>query len=153
MWYYKGNPITALDQLPDYETQFGFVYLIKNKLTGKIYIGKKNFRSSTTKPALKKEYKLTKSGAPHKVQSKRKIVKESDWLKYWSSCDVLIEDVKQFGADNFHREILELTAFPRTLSYLETRYQFDYKVLEIESYNRNILGKFFNKDVQAFLTT
>jgi hypothetical protein len=33
------------------------------------------------------------------------------------------------------------------MSYWEVYYQFELKVLHIESYNDNIIGKFFRKDI------
>ena len=55
----------------------GFVYVITNLTNDKKYIGKKNFWT---------RQKDRKTG--------RRKTKESDWQKYFGSCDELIEDVK-----------------------------------------------------------
>ena len=39
-WLYKGNKIENIEDFGD-KTPFGFVYLIGNTITGKMYIGKK----------------------------------------------------------------------------------------------------------------
>jgi hypothetical protein len=148
MWHYKDHIITALDQLPTPELLFGFVYQIRNLQTGKIYIGRKNLYSTRKTAVLKKNRTLTKKGTVNKNNLFKRVTKESDWLKYWSSCDTLKTDVKLYGETNFRREILELCTTARMLSYLEVKYQFTHRVLEIDSYNGNILGKYYNRDVQ-----
>ena len=45
MWYFKGIEFN----LSDYEKSFGFVYLITELSTGKMYIGQKQFWSKKIK--------------------------------------------------------------------------------------------------------
>jgi hypothetical protein len=64
---------------------FGFIYLIKDKSTGMMYIGRKNFRSLS---------KLHKG-------------KESAWRSYASSSEQLQELIKIKGKQNFEFYVLE----------------------------------------------
>lgn len=88
---------------------FGFVYRITNKLTGKIYIGKKLFTMAGRKQAKGKV---------------KKIRKDSDWQNYWGSSKTLLKDIEEFGEDNFVREILYLCKTRGMVNYMEAKTQF-----------------------------
>jgi hypothetical protein len=131
-WYYNGKPFESKD-IEDY---FGFVYLIKNNLNGRKYIGRKylwQFRTPKGKS--------------------RKVKTESDWKKYYGSCPELKEDIIKFGRENFSRTILSLHKTKGKTNYEETRQLFVNNVL-IESldngvpafYNSNVLSRYFRKD-------
>lgn len=108
----------------------GFVYLITNLTNDKKYIGKKHFWT---------RQKDRKTG--------RRKTKESDWQKYFGSCDELKEDVKNLGEDKFHREILYLCPHKKSMSFYETMEQFKRDVIFKEDYyNTNIEGKFFSSE-------
>ena len=108
----------------------GFVYLITNLTNNKKYIGKKHFWT---------RQKDRKTG--------RRKTKESDWQKYFGSCDQLIEDIKNLGEDNFLREILYLCPHKKSMSFHETMEQFKRDVIFKEDYyNTNIEGKFFSSE-------
>jgi hypothetical protein len=110
----------------------GFVYVITNLTNDKKYIGKKNFWT---------RQKDRKTG--------RRKTKESDWQKYFGSCDELIEDVKLLGQDKFFREILYLCPHKKSMSYYETMEQFKRDVILREDYyNTNVEGKFFSSEVE-----
>lgn len=105
----------------------GFVYLITNLTNNRKYIGKKSFWTRR---------KDNKTG--------RRKTKESDWKKYFGSCDELNEDVKLLGEDKFLRQILYLCPHKKSMSYYETMEQFKRDVLMTDDYyNTNIEGKFF----------
>jgi len=105
----------------------GFVYLITNLTNDRKYVGKKSFWTRR---------KDKKTG--------RRKTKESDWKKYFGSCDELNEDVKLLGEDKFLREILYLCPHKKSMSYYETMEQFKRDVLMTDDYyNTNIEGRFF----------
>ena len=100
---------------------FGFVYLITCIPTGKMYVGKKNFR--------------TKNG------------KDSNWKNYTSSSKDLNYDIEKLGKDQFLFEIISLYENKESLSEAEIKEQEARNVLyekfesgERKYYNRNIHG-------------
>jgi hypothetical protein len=131
-WTYKGTTFSS-DDIGDF---FGFVYRITNCTTGKQYIGRKYF-IQRRKPR----------------GGKRKVSSESNWKKYYGSSPELTADIKEFGQDNFRREILSLHATLGKVNFEETRQLFINNVLTeaLEDgspayYNSNILGRYYRKD-------
>ena len=106
-WIYKGREMTKLSDFSD--NALGFVYLITNLINGKKYIGKKHLFSQKT---------VTVKG------KKKKTKVESSWKSYFGSNDLLIEDVKKYGKENFKREILSIHATKSLVSYYEAKWQF-----------------------------
>ena len=143
MWLYYGKPVQSIEDLPDYIQLFGFCYKITNLKTSAIYIGKKNFFSSRKKKLSKKELSTDKRKKTYKI-----VTAESDWRTYWGSNKQLQEDVQQLGEHSFSREILELAKTKKFLTYLELKYQFIFNVLGQTSYNGNILGRFYSRDLE-----
>ena len=122
MWLYNGEEYTGPQKGIE-----GFVYLITNITNNRKYVGKKSFWSRR---------KQKKTG--------RRKTMESDWRKYYGSCDELNEDVKLLGGDKFVREILYLCPHKKSMSYYETYEQFNRDVLMTDDYyNTNIEGRFF----------
>lgn len=143
-WYYRTNKaITDIKQLPDSDQLEGFVYKITNIITGKFYIGKKSLWSVRKKRISVKEKKST--GTRKTFQT---VTKESDWKKYYGSSKDLKDDVKRLGETAFKREILEVSKSKKYLSYAEFAWQVKLDVLRTNSYNGNILGRWFNKDME-----
>lgn len=110
----------------------GFIYKITNNITKKFYIGKKSFWSS----------KKTKSG---KISKSKKNRKESDWRRYKSSCDLLLNDIKELGVSNFTFTILFICGrnqySPKNyLSYKEIEYQIKHQCLLNENCYNTVLG-------------
>lgn len=127
-WYYQGNEVI---ELPD--DCVGFVYIITNNISGRMYIGKKLAKFSKT---TYKTVKL-KNGTKKKKRIKGKI--ESDWRDYYGSNDQLNKDVDTLGKEHFTREILYYCKSKSECSYIEAREQFSRRVLEsIDYYNGQI---------------
>lgn len=90
----------------DIKEQYGFVYKITNTKTGKFYIGCKLLWAPKYRMVNKK---------------KKKSMVESDWRTYWSSSELLQADVKEFGEDNFTREIMHVVKYKGMVKYIETK--------------------------------
>ena len=135
-WHYKGTAFTS-DDIGNF---FGYVYRITNIQSGRQYIGRKYFYQKR-KP---------KGG-------KRRVTSESDWKRYYGSSDELKQDVKEYGKDNFRREIISLHETLGKVNYEETKQLFLHNVL-MEAlddgtpmyYNSNILGRYMKKDYGNF---
>ena len=131
-WLYKDKPFTT-DQIKDH---YGFVYLIRNNINNRCYIGRKYFWSHR-KPRGKK----------------RRVKLESNWKQYYGSCPELKEDIERIGKHNFSRSILSLHKTAGKTNFEETKQLFTHNVLT-ESlddgtpayYNGNILNRYFKKD-------
>ena len=127
-WYYQGQLVETLP-----EDCVGFVYLIKNTTSGRMYIGKKLAKFSKTK------YQTVKLKNGKKKRKKIKTKIDSDWNTYYGSSKELLADVDKLGKESFIREILYYCTSKAQTSYLEAKEQFDRKVLESnEYYNNNI---------------
>jgi len=122
-WTYQGN---LVEELP--EDCVGFVYLITNTVSGRMYIGKKLAKFSKT---TYKTVKL-KNGTKKKKKIRSKI--DSDWQEYYGSSPNLTADIDTLGKDKFTREILYYCKSKAETSYIEAREQFDRKVLESDNY-------------------
>lgn len=116
----------------------GFIYKISEISTGKYYIGKK---SLTLKKTTNGKFK---NGNTRKI---KKTVK-SDWETYWGSSIEFKAYVKEKGKECFKREILRYCNGKKNLSYWENWYLYTEQVLlDDKSFNKNIGGTFFRKDV------
>lgn len=142
-WLYENEEINSIEQFP--KNCHGFVYKITNLENGKIYVGRKILLNTLNKKLTKKE--LAEQVGPGRKPTKKKVIKESNWISYWGSNKPLLEDIKQLGKDKFKREIIKLTFSKKQLTYYELHYQCIFEVLMKDSYNSNILGKFYPKDL------
>jgi hypothetical protein len=142
-WLYKGAEITSIDQLP--EDCVGFVYVITNSANGKIYVGKKILRNKLSKLLTKKE--KAEWNKPGRIPKKKKETKESNWKDYYGSSKPLLEDLKRLGEETFTREMLKLCYTKKSLTYWETYYQMVLEVLANDTYNENICGRFYRRDL------
>jgi len=130
-WTYGGKYITEISDMP--EGTVGFVYKIRNKLTGAFYIGKKQLYSHRTLPPLKG------------TKRKRKVIKEMKWQRYQSSQT----EVNNWDTDLIEKHILRFCKSKKALTYYEVEEQIKHDVLSQEhALNDNILGKFFRKDLE-----
>jgi len=117
---------TTVESLPD--DCVGFVYLIKNNLTGRKYIGKKLAKFSKTTYKTVKQ----KNGIKKRKRIRSKI--DSDWQQYTGSSIELNQDIEKLGIENFTREILYYCRSKAECSYIEAREQFSRRVLETNDY-------------------
>lgn len=148
MWIYKNKLINSIKDLPDWENLFGFTYIIKNLENNRYYIGKKNFYSTLTKKLSKKELKEI---TDKRLKTYKKITKESNWKDYWGTVTSNMDYMKELqnSKKNFAKEIISLAYSKKELTFLELEEQINHNVLRDDlSYNNNILGKWFRKDLK-----
>jgi hypothetical protein len=132
MWTYQGKSIQALEDLPT--DCVGIIYKIKNLTNGKFYIGRKILRNKKTLPPLKGK------------KRKRRLIVESNWKTYTGSCVDLNIDIEK--GHEIEKEIIHLCCTKKQMTYYELKYQLLENVLERDdSYNSNIMGKFFRRDL------
>ena len=144
LYYEEDGELVPLDEDVDLEGVFGFVYKITNKETGKFYIGKKAFFHNKKKKLTKKE--LAEQTGPGRKPTTKVEQVDSGWQTYYGSSKELLADIKALGKDKFERIIVDFCDTKKQLTYSEIYNQMLYRVLFIDSYNDNILGKFFRKD-------
>jgi len=127
----------------DINEYVGYIYVTSHIPTGRQYIGKKIFFHTTNKKLGKKELleiPITRGKRP----TKKQVVKESDWKTYYGSST----EIKSLPKEEMLRHVLKLCKTSKQLTYWETKYLFQYNVLEDDRYiNDNILGKFYRKDL------
>lgn len=90
---------------PNPDKYFGFIYEITNTLTGKKYIGKKQYKMLSRKKV--------------KGHKNRKRVYTENWMWYTGSSDYVNADIKEFGKENFTFKILWNCTTKGMLSYKE----------------------------------
>lgn len=158
-WIYKEEIVDESYAFP--ENAVGFIYRITRypyelpktahiivASPTKIYIGKKLLVHATKKKVGKREAarQLEEHGDKRKVKKIIRGTKLSNWLSYNSSSTTLQQEIKDHPRI-FTKEILRWCFSKKELSYYEMREQFSHNVLEIDSYNDNIGGKFYRKDI------
>ena len=123
MWTFNNE---IVETLPD--DCIGFVYLIVNKVNGRMYVGKKlaKFSRTSTKTV------TLKNGTKKKKKVRSKI--DSDWQEYYGSSIELNKDIELLGKDTFTRQILFFCKSKAECSYVEAREQFTRRVLESDDY-------------------
>lgn len=136
-WYYENNKV--LDIIPNNMTHF--VYKITEIKTGKFYIGYKGFYTKRKKRLTKKELSSDSRRKTYKIE-----IKESNWRQYNSSNKELSELVAK-NPNNFKKEILLFCNTEKKARYYEAKYQFLEDVIEKDTFNGTILGKFFRRDL------
>lgn len=147
-WFtFDGDELIEYDSVDKFPKGcIGFVYEITNTRTGKFYIGKKSLFSNTKKKLTKKE--IAEHTGPGKKPTKKLVTKESNWLDYWGSNKTMLKEIEESGTDIFRRKILKFCFNKKQLTYWEVHFQCVFNVLLIEdSYNDNVLAKFFRRDL------
>ena len=125
-WYFP----TSFDPA----SAFGFVYRITNKVTGKSYIGKKNFWSITRKAVKGKKRKV-------------RITKESDWKTYCSSSKDVQDDIRDSSEDMFEFLILSIHKSKQELDYNEAKLQWQLNVVSAKLPDGT--KAFYNKRIEV----
>ena len=145
-WLYNDDS-SKIAIAEDFSTdEYGFIYKITNLETGKYYIGKKAFFHNKKKKLTKKE--IAEQTGPGRKATTRVDQVDSGWKSYWGSSKELQQDVKELGPEFFECIILKLCRDKKELTYYELHYQcINEWLLSYDSYNDNILGKFFRKDL------
>lgn len=115
------------DQTINVDDYYGFVYLITNLTTGRMYVGRK--------------YLTSKKG---------KVRVPSNWRKYWGSCKELLKDLQEQGHEAFRREVIHWCQTRSETNYKEIEEQFARNVLSAVApnghrayYNANIMSRYF----------
>ena len=139
-WKYNDEDVRSIEDMP--EGAIGFAYVIENMKTGKFYIGKKSIYSTRKKKISAREKAKTKTRKTFK-----KVVKESDWKRYYGSSEELKKDILLITNYNFKRVILEYAFTKKYLTFIELKYQMKNDVLTRDTYNGNILGRYYHKDM------
>ena len=144
MWLYKNKQINNINDLEP--NIFGFIYITTHIPSGKKYLGKKSLYHTINKKLGKKELALLPT-TRGRTKTTKTIIKESDWKTYYGSEEFIKSKIKEGKIEEFTREIVIFAQNKKHLTYLETKYQFIYEVLENEEWlNSNILGKFYKND-------
>lgn len=125
-WVYQGKEYQPPADF-SHEDAYGFVYLITNRATGRMYVGKKFFWSQKTLP-------ITKTR-----KRRKKLLVESDWQSYYGSNKYLKEEYEKNGEDLFYREILHICKTKGECAYKEAKEQFDREVLLTDDYYNGII--------------
>lgn len=107
----------------DIDNSFGFVYLITNMITGKRYLGKKQFHS----------------------YRKKKRVAETKWQQYTGSSVELNQDIKNMRKSNFHFLILQVYKTRGGLVYGEANMQ--HKLDTLTDTNKDGDRNWYNKQI------
>lgn len=161
-WIYREKEVTP-DTVPEWAV--GIVYVIykmqseyhknmrltKSACSGnyeKLYIGKKLLNSTTKKKiGVRAQAKqLLETNDKRRVKKVTRVVKDSGWMNYNSSCKPLQEDIKEHP-ELFIKEILHWCHSKKHMTYCEMREQFLHLVLETDSYNDNIAGTLYRRDL------
>ena len=139
-WIYKGRPFQPPENFSP-EDYYGFVYIITNRATGRMYVGKKFFWKSKTLPITKKR------------KRRQRLKVESDWKTYFGSNKHLQEEVQIQGEEVYYKEILHLCKTKGECAYMETKEQFDREVLLSDKYYNGIINcRIGSKSVKNLFT-
>ena len=118
----------GMPDIIDENKHFSVIYCTTNKVTGIMYIGKKQLWSKISKPPLKG------------CKRKRIITKPSDYLKYYGSSEQLKKDLEIYGKNNFTREVLSIATCKWESSFQELLWQLKYNVISCDDYLNGIIN-------------
>ena len=136
LWVYNGKEIRSHKDLNPECTNF--VYLLEFTDNTK-YIGKKTVRSI-------RRIKPTKAQLAIRKNYVRKELKDPPFLDYEGSSK------ENKGKELKSKTILYQCSTKKAATYIETALLFEYNAIFSEEYtNKNILGKFFDNDLEGLL--
>lgn len=133
-WYFN-NKVFSENDIRDY---VGFVYLITELDTYKLYIGQKVFYNKVAKKPLKG------------MKNKRRSKKYSNWNEYYGSNELLKEQVQLKGIDNYRREILFLCKSKSEMNYREAKEIFVRDALLHDNYYNNWISTRIQRNTLKF---
>jgi hypothetical protein len=110
------------------DNTFGFIYEIKNTVTNRMYIGKKQCCSKVRRKPLKGK---KRSRIDYKV---------SDWRSYTGSSTDLNADILKYGKDKFVFTIIRACDSKWALAYYEIKEQIRRDVIMSDAYYNGILN-------------
>lgn len=110
------------------ESSFGFIYEIKNIVTGKKYIGKKQCNSKIKRKPLKGK------------KRNRIDYKVSDWREYTGSSTDLNIDIERYGKESFIFTIIKACDSKWALAYYEIKEQIERDVIIRDDFYNGILN-------------
>lgn len=126
------------------EEYWGFIYCITHRASGKMYIGKKQYRLWDGPPG---GYKCTD---PEDEWFDESLWRQNDWQFYTGSCEELNRDLKAGSVWDYEYKVLHLSKNKLDLHLAEVFEQMGRDVLEALDangeylyYNRNIAGMEF----------
>lgn len=119
----------------DPDEWIGFIYLLKDTITGRYYIGKKLFHSTTRKKVKNRV-------------NRKKVVKESNWRSYTSSSKEINAIIEVDGKDRFTFEIISLHESKGSLAYAEVHAIITQGAL-LEASNKDGVRKFYNGNISS----
>lgn len=111
---------------PDFQDNppLGFIYKVTDKVNKKWYFGQKKMITTVSRPPLKGKVR------------KRKVIKQTDWKTYTTSCNTLKFEISQRPKQEFDFEILHFVDSKWMMDYIELWYQIHYDAMFVEnSYN------------------
>lgn len=167
-WTYQGKVVTAED-VPDgivgmiYRITFwpsadikrwcieGHLGMKKENCTGLVeYIGKKLIVSSRKVKIGKRAIAAERaSRVDGKAKTVKRVIKDTGWLSYNSSCGPLKIAIEQ-APENFTKEILHWSFSKKNMSLMETVEQIRHEVLWKQSWNDHI-GNWYRYDTSKEL--
>lgn len=124
---------------------YGYIYKTTHIPTGKFYIGKKAYLHKRKKKLTKKELAaITTKGRKPKYKTE---YVDSKWQSYYGSSKELLADIEAYGTSEFVVDKLMDCKTKKSLAYWEVHYMFLFDVLRNDTYNGNILGRFYRRDI------
>ena len=114
----------------DTEGVVGFVYLIRNLVDSKYYLGKKLLLKK-----IRRKKKTKKGTTINKIS-----YVDNDVEKYWGSSKELLSDIATHGLDNFSREVIEVCNSKFHMSWGEMQWQLKCNALLDDKFYNGIIN-------------